>query len=209
LQNRFALTKGFLPAERRRTIEPGASVTPADVPNTHQRRSDHPTEKEGSVPVEQVKQFLQANDIKYVTITHSTAYTAQEIAALTHMKGRDLAKVVVVKLDGALSLAVVPASAHVDMLRLREISGAKTAELASEGEFRTRFPGCELGAMPPFGNLYQMAVFVDESLAGKHDIAFNAGTHSELIQLAYSDFERLVKPRIAALTPARKGAHAA
>jgi Ala-tRNA(Pro) deacylase len=161
------------------------------------------------VPVEQVKQFLQANNIKYVTITHSTAYTAQEIAALTHMKGRDLAKTVVVKLDGALALAVVAASSHVDMLRLRELSGAKTAELASEGEFRTRFPGCELGAMPPFGNLYQMPVYVDENLASKHDIAFNAGTHSELMQLAYSDFERLVKPHVAAITPARKGAHAA
>ena len=161
------------------------------------------------MPVEQVKQFLQANNIKYVTITHSTAYTAQEIAALTHMKGRDLAKTVVLKLDGTLALAVVPASSHVDMLRVREVSGAKTAELASEGEFRTRFPGCELGAMPPFGNLYEMAVYVDESLAGKRDIAFNAGTHSELMQLAYSDFERLVKPRAAALTPARKGAHAA
>lgn len=161
------------------------------------------------MPVEQVKQFLQANDIKYVTITHSTAYTAQEIAALTHMKGRDLAKTVVVKLDGTLALAVVPASSHVDMLRLREASGAKTAELASEGEFRTRFPGCELGAMPPFGNLYELPVYVDESLATKHDMAFNAGTHSELMQLAYSDFERLVKPRVAALTPARKGAHAA
>jgi len=161
------------------------------------------------VPVEQVKQFLQANNIKYVTITHSTAYTAQEIAALTHMKGRDLAKTVVLKLDGTLALAVVPASSHVDMLRVREVSGAKTAELASEGEFRTRFPGCELGAMPPFGNLYEMEVYVDESLASKRDIAFNAGTHSELLQLAYSDFERLVKPRVAALTPSRKGAHAA
>jgi Ala-tRNA(Pro) deacylase len=161
------------------------------------------------VPVEQVKQFLQANNIKYVTITHSTAYTAQEIAALTHMKGRDLAKTVVVKLDGTLALSVVPASSHVDLLRLRELSGAKTTELAGEGEFRTRFPGCELGAMPPFGNLYQMPVYVDESLASKHDIAFNAGTHSELMQLAYADFERLVKPRVAAITPSRKGAHAA
>jgi Ala-tRNA(Pro) deacylase len=165
--------------------------------------------KEGSVPVEQVKQFLQTNNIKYVTITHSTAYTAQEIAALTHMKGRDLAKTVVVKLDGSLALAVVPASLHVDLLRLREISGAKNAELASEGEFRSRFPGCELGAMPPFGNLYDMPVYVDDSLAGKREIAFNAGTHSELMQLAYSDFQRLVRPRVAALTPMRKGAHAA
>jgi Ala-tRNA(Pro) deacylase len=161
------------------------------------------------VPVEQVKQFLQANNIKYVTISHSTAYTAQEIAALTHMKGRDLAKVVVVKLDGNLALAVVPASSHVDMLRLREVSGAGSVDLASEGEFRTRFPGCELGAMPPFGNLYSIPVYVDASLASKRDVAFNAGTHSELMQLAYPDFERLVKPVVAGLTTARKGAHAA
>ena len=161
------------------------------------------------MPVEQVRQFLQANNIKYVTVSHSTAYTAQEIAALTHMKGRDLAKTVVVKVDGSLALAVVPASSSVDLLRVREISGGRSVELASEGEFRTRFSGCELGAMPPFGNLYEIPVYVDATLASKHEIAFNAGTHSELMQLAYADFERLVKPQVGAITPMRKGAHAA
>lgn len=148
------------------------------------------------MPVRQLKEFLDRNNVKYVNITHSTAYTAQEIAALTHTKGRDLAKTVIVKLDGAQAMAVLPASFHVDLERFKVSVGAKEVALATESEFRTRFPGCETGAMPPFGNLFQMPVYVDESLTRDLEISFNAGTHNELIRLAYSDFDRLARPTV-------------
>ena len=148
------------------------------------------------MPVKQLKEFLDSNSIKYVAITHSTAYTAQEIAALTHTKGRDLAKTVIVKLDDQLAMAVLPASFHIDLRRLQEGAGAKTAGLAGEADFRARFPGCETGAMPPFGNLFDMPVFVDESLVKEKEIAFSAGSHNEVIRLTYEDFDRLVKPKV-------------
>jgi Ala-tRNA(Pro) deacylase len=161
------------------------------------------------VPGKELKEFLDDNNIKYVTVTHSTAYTAQEVAALTHTKGKDFAKTVMVTLDGMLAMAVVPASYQVDMSRLKEGAGANTVALASESEFRARFPGCETGAMSPFGNLFDMPVFVDESLAKDLEIAFNAGSHNELIRLSYEDFERLVKPKVLKFAARMAGAHTA
>jgi Uncharacterized conserved protein len=161
------------------------------------------------VPVKELKQFLDENNIKYVTVTHSTAYTAQEVAALTHTKGKDFAKTVMVMLDGMLAMTVVPASYQVDMSRLKEGSRANTVALASESEFRTRFPGCETGAMSPFGNLFDMEVFVDESLTKDLEITFNAGSHNELIRLPYEDFERLVKPKVLKFAVRMPGAHTA
>ena len=160
------------------------------------------------MPVKQLKEFLDHNNVKYVSITHSTAFTAQEIAALTHTKGRDLAKTVIVKLDDALAMAVLPASHQVDLTELRQGAGATIAALATEVEFRSRFPGCETGAMPPFGNLYEMPVFVDESLTRDKEIAFNAGSHNELIRLAYEDYKKLVKPKVLKFL-VRRAAHAA
>jgi Ala-tRNA(Pro) deacylase len=148
------------------------------------------------VPVNRLKEFLDRNNVRYVCITHSTAYTAQEIAALTHIKGRELAKTVIVKIDDTLAMAVLPASHHVNLEMLKAAAGANKVALATELEFRARFPGCETGAMPPFGNLYDMPVFVDETLTKDEEIAFNAGTHNELIRLAYADFERIVQPKI-------------
>ncbi len=148
------------------------------------------------MPVKKLKEFLDSQQIKYVTISHSLAYTAQGIAALTHTPGKELAKTVIVKVDDRLAMAVLPASCHVDVARLQAAIGAKTLSLAKEKEFKDRFPECELGAMPPFGNLYDMPVFVDESLTQDKEIAFNAGSHRELIRLAYEDFARLVKPTI-------------
>jgi Ala-tRNA(Pro) deacylase len=155
-----------------------------------------------------LKELLDRNEIKYVIISHSVAYTAQGIAALTHISGRELAKTVIVKLDGRLAMAVVPASGQVDLGLLKAAAGAKTAELASEQEFKDSFPDCETGAMPPFGNLYGMAVFADESLSRDKEIAFNAGSHRELVRLAWDDMERLVKPRLVKLirTPAATAA---
>ena len=152
------------------------------------------------MPAKKLKEFLDSEKVKYVTLGHSVAYTAQEIAASAHIPGQELAKTVVVKLDGEMVLAVLPATARVDLELLRKASGAKSAELARENEFAGIFPGCELGAMPPFGNLYGLEVFVAQRLTEDEQIAFNAGTHTELIQLSFADFERLVRPRVLKLS---------
>ena len=148
------------------------------------------------MPVKKLKEFLDSHQIKYVIIGHSPAYTAQEIAASAHVSGKELAKTVVVKIDDKLAMAVLPASYQVDFDLLQEAAGARQVDLATEEEFRNRFPECELGAMPPFGNLYEMEVYVAEGLAEDEEIAFNAGSHTELLRLAYDDFQRLVEPRV-------------
>lgn len=131
-----------------------------------------------------------------MTISHSVAFTAKEIAALTHLSNKELAKTVIVRIDGTMAMAVLPASYDVDLVALRAAIGAKSVTLAKESEFKDRFPECDIGAMPPFGNLYGMAVYVDESLTKDKDIAFNAGTHEELLQVSYADFARLVNPTV-------------
>jgi Ala-tRNA(Pro) deacylase len=150
-----------------------------------------------------VKTFLDANAVKYVVISHSKAYTAQGIAAVAHISGREVAKSVIVKLDGALAMAVLPASYQVDLTALKRATGVQTAELASEREFKQHFPDCETGAMPPFGNLYGIPVYVDDALTEDREIAFNAGSHYELIRMAYDDFERLVGPEVMSFSSAR------
>jgi Ala-tRNA(Pro) deacylase len=151
------------------------------------------------MPVRKLKEFLDSQNIKYVAVNHSQAFTAQEIAASAHIPGKELAKTVIVKLDGKLAMAVLPASYRVDMDRLEEVSGASKAEIAGEQEFESLFPGCEVGAMPPFGNLYDMDVYVAQSLADDDEIAFNAGSHTELIRMSYKDFERLTSPKVVAI----------
>jgi Ala-tRNA(Pro) deacylase len=155
------------------------------------------------MPVQKLREFLDSNHVKYVTIGHSVAYTAQEIAASAHIRGKELAKAVMVLIDGELAMAVLPASFQLDLDRLKEVANAATVRLATENEFKDKFPGCETGAMPPFGNLYGMKVFVDDTLAEDEEIAFNAGTHSELIRLAYADYQRLVAPVVAKLSRGR------
>jgi len=149
--------------------------------------------------VARLKDFLDSYGVRYIVISHSIAYTAQGIAALAHIPGKELAKTVIVKLDGKLAMAVLPASRQVDLPTLREAASAKRAELASELEFRPSFPDCETGAMPPFGNLYGMAVFADESLAQDEEIAFNAGSHRELFRVKWNDYVHLVRPAIVKL----------
>lgn len=156
-----------------------------------------------------LKEFLDSHNIKYVTISHSVAYTAQGIAALTHIPGKELAKTVIVKLDGTLAMAVLPASSQVDLLRLKAAGDATDAVLATEREFKDKFPDCETGAMPAFGNLYDLPVFADESLAREKEIAFNAGSHRELVQLAWDDFEKLVRPQMAKFATGTMGFAAA
>ena len=155
------------------------------------------------MPAKRLKDFLDGKGVKYVTIGHSPAFTAQEIAASAHIPGKELAKTVMVKLDGTMAMAVLPASRAVDFDLLKDAAGAKEAELATEAEFLDLFPGCEAGAMPPFGNLYDVAVYADEGLAEDEEIAFNAGSHKELVRLAYADFARLVEPTLASFARQR------
>ena len=152
------------------------------------------------MPVSKLTKFLDDNGVKYVSIRHSIAYTAQQIAESAHISGNEIAKTVIVKLDNALAMAVLRGTDKMDVDLLRSAAGASKAELALESQFQGVFPGVDVGAMPPFGNLYDMAVYVDEGLTRDRRIAFNAGTHSELIQLDYADFERLVQPTIANFT---------
>jgi Ala-tRNA(Pro) deacylase len=147
-----------------------------------------------------LKTFLDGNHVAYATLHHPIAFTAQGVAAVTHVHGRELAKTVVVRADGRFVLAVLPAPGRVDLKRFREVVGADLVSLATEAEFEGMFPGCEPGAMPPFGNLYGLPVYVDEKLTLDRQIVFNAGTHSEAVRMDYGDFERLVQPKVAAFT---------
>jgi Ala-tRNA(Pro) deacylase len=140
--------------------------------------------------------YLNENKIKYQTQTHSVAYTAQEIAALEHVPGQQMAKVVMVKKDGKPIMTVLPASYRIDFPHLQETLGGRV-ELETEKEFSDLFPGCEAGAEPPFGNLFNIEEWVDSSLAENEEIVFNAGTHRETVRMRYEDFAKLAKPRVA------------
>ncbi|MBM3813343.1 MAG: YbaK/EbsC family protein [Acidimicrobiia bacterium] len=148
------------------------------------------------MPVKQLRDFLDSNHVRYETISHSPAYTAQEIAAATHISGREIAKTVILKIDGELAMMVLPASQLVDLRHIQGELQAQSVELATEKEFKDRFPDCETGAMPPFGHLYNMKLFSDHALSKDQEIAFNAGNHRELIKLSYDDFVRLAQPKI-------------
>lgn len=151
------------------------------------------------MPAARLKQFLDSQGVRYVLISHSLAYTAQEVAASAHVRGKEMAKTVIVRVDGRLAMAVLTASPKVDVAQLREAIGARQVEIATEKDFAEAFPGCELGAMPPFGNLYGMEVYVDPHLSEDDEIVFNAGSHRELVRMAYVDFERLVRPKLVVL----------
>lgn len=138
--------------------------------------------------------YLDQNNVRYIVLYHSPAYTAQGIAGLAHIPGQELAKTVIVLLDGKLVMAVLPAKYHVDLMLLKKRAKAKTVELATEEDFQGRFTGCETGAMPPFGNLFGVPVYADQTLEMDQEIAFNAGTHRELIRMSWQDYKRLVQP---------------
>ena len=148
------------------------------------------------MPAKKLKEFLDENQVKYVTVTHSPAYTARQIAVSAHIPAKELAKSVILMADDKAVMVVVPASQRVALGRMRKIIGAEAVCLADESQFQALFPGCELGAMPPFGNLYGMEVYVSDKLSEDELIAFNAGSHTELVRMAYSDFARLVKPAV-------------
>ena len=154
------------------------------------------------MPVSKLKNFLDDNNIKYVSIIHSQAFTAQETAESAHIPGDEMAKTVIVKIDEKPAMIVLPASEKIDLELVKSAVNADKVELATEQEFGDMFPSCEIGAMPPFGNLYDMPVYVEESLTNDENIAFNAGSHIELIKLSFKDFSRLVQPEIVRVSSA-------
>jgi len=145
--------------------------------------------------VANIKEWLDKQKVNYKCINHYPTYTSQETAASAHVPGRRLAKTVILKVDGKLAMLVLPAHHNVNFDMLQKQTGAKKVSLATESEFKDQFPECEVGAMPPFGNLYGMDVYIEDCWGADRKIAFNAGTHTELVQLQYEDYENLVHPK--------------
>ncbi len=146
-----------------------------------------------------LRDFLDSRKVKYVVVTHSQAFTAQEIAQSMHVPGREMAKTVVVRTPKGLALAVLRALDRVDLALVGKALGGE-ARLATEQEFADAFPDCEVGGMPPFGNLYDVPTLVDESLAHDREIVFNAGTHTEAVRMSYDDYAAQAQPRVMRLT---------
>jgi Ala-tRNA(Pro) deacylase len=143
-----------------------------------------------------MREFLDRYGIEYVTVQHSPAYTAMAVAASAHVPVTEMAKTVMIDVDGEMAMAVLPASSQVDFDLLKDALGAKHVALVHERNFKDRFPDCASGAMPPFGNLYGMPVYVSDALGVDQYIAFSAGSHREVVIMAYSNFERLVSPTV-------------
>ncbi|MBN1421535.1 MAG: YbaK/EbsC family protein [Planctomycetes bacterium] len=146
-----------------------------------------------------LKELLDANRIRYVTITHSPAYTAQELAQEVHVPGKELAKSVILEADGQAIMVVLAAPERLDLEKLRQATGIRDIEFASEERFADLFPGCERGAAPPFGCLYDLPLYVDRRLAEDEEIVFHAGSHVEAIRMKYADYARIARPRVADL----------
>jgi Ala-tRNA(Pro) deacylase len=152
------------------------------------------------MPAKKLKEFLDSKNIEYVSIYHAAASTAQRIAATSHISGKELAKTVMIKVSGKMAMAVLPASHNINFDLLKKIANDVKVELAGELAFVNLFPDCEVGAMPPFGNLYGMDVYVAEILSEDEEIAFNAGTHTELLRMSYNDFINVVNPKVGNFT---------
>ena len=146
------------------------------------------------MPAQKLKQMLDQHSIKYLSINHSPAYTARETAASTFVPRREFAKTIIVDLDGEKVMAVLSASRHVDLEALRKLAHGKQARLATEDEFEELFPDCEVGAMPPFGSLYDTRVFVDEMVTEVDDLCFNAGSHEQILRMDCRDYLNLERP---------------
>ena len=143
-----------------------------------------------------LEKYLAEKHVPYTRATHRLAYSAQGVAAAQHVAGRKVAKAVILKTEDQFLMVVLPAPMKVDLYLLREELPFKHLELADEWEFGRLFPDCQLGAMAPFGNLYGLPVYVEESLAREDEIVFNAGTHVDTIRMKYKDFDRLVGPTV-------------
>jgi Ala-tRNA(Pro) deacylase len=156
---------------------------------------------------ERLELYLQEHDIPYQVQEHPLAYTAQDVAYREHIPGKLVAKVVMIYAESKLIMLVLPAPYRVDFARVKQVLGVEQIRLADEVELGLAFPDCEVGAMPPFGNLYQLPVYVEKSLAEDEKIVFPVGTHTQTMSLTYKDFERLVRPTIAEFAQPAQAAH--
>jgi len=147
---------------------------------------------------EQLINCLNESGVAYEILQHPESVTAQRIAEAEHIKARHQAKVVMVKSNGRHLMTVISADHRIDLLKVEKLTG-KPASLETEQGFKSIFPDCALGAMPPFGNLYGLPTYVDERLAQEDYIVFEAGTHTDAIKLKYRDYEKIVKPQVADL----------
>src|SRR2546426_6470355 len=139
-----------------------------------------------------LSEFLDKNKVRYEVIHHPEAFTAQELSAIEHVKGKQHAKVVILKADSMKLMTVLPADHRVDLGKLDNVTGKRTA-LASEADFKQLFPDCAVGTMPPFGHHYGVETYVDRSLTDNDAIVFEAGTHSDAVKMNYADFARLAE----------------
>jgi Ala-tRNA(Pro) deacylase len=145
---------------------------------------------------ERLEQYLRENDVPFEVMTHPQRYTMQEVAAALHVSGKQVAKVVMVKADGEMVMLVLPAPYRLHFAKVRTMLGVKKVKLAKEGEFDGLFPDCAPGAMPPFGNLYDVPVHVDQTLTEQQSVVFRIGTHQETMRIAYADLARLAQPTV-------------
>ncbi len=152
------------------------------------------------IPPTDIHQWLKERGVPFRSRIHSPRFTAQEVAEASRLTGFEVAKVIVVKADGRFVMAVIPAPMRLSMSRLGAVLGVEDVRLATEEEFAPLFPGCEKGAMPPFGEIYGLEMVVDHSLARHEEIAFNAGTHTETLAVGWADYERVAHPRLAPIT---------
>lgn len=143
-----------------------------------------------------LQEFLEQNQVAFKHTVHPLAYTAREVASAEHLPPRDVAKVVIISAENGYHMAVLPANRALDLAELRTALGFSHGRLATEKELAGLFPDCDLGAMPPFGNLYDMPVYVDSGLALDDWIAFNAGSHTDVVHMRFRDFRWLVSPMI-------------
>ncbi|MGM0571244.1 aminoacyl-tRNA deacylase [Marinobacter sp.] len=146
------------------------------------------------MPGKQLKAFLDQSGVDYIALSHPPAYTAQQLAHHGHIAGDRVAKSVIIELDGKMAMLVMPATWRIHWERLSDVLETDFVELADEMEFKDRFPDCEVGAMPPFGNLFNMPVYCCEALTRQPDIAFAAGSHEESIHMQTADFLALANP---------------
>jgi Ala-tRNA(Pro) deacylase len=146
--------------------------------------------------LERMKEYLSDNNVPFEIMTHTQAFTMPEVAAALHVPGEQVAKVVMAKGDGSMAMLVTSAAHRLDIPKVRDLLGADKVALAKEDEFADLFPDCEVGAMPPFGNLYNVPVYVDQALAEQASIVFRVGTHQQTMKVAYADYARLVGPMV-------------
>lgn len=142
----------------------------------------------------QLKAYLEREKVDFEVLEHPLAYTAMEIAGSQHVPGRQVIKSVIVRADANLVMCVLPAIHYIDLYKLKDILKAKAITLASEEEIARLFPEFEVGAEPPFGNLYNLPVYADKILAVDEDIVFNAGTHTDMVKMKWKDYQKLASP---------------